>query len=372
MSDSTRAMSARCVVSATLRLGVVRAVPCLPSHGVGWATDRLVRGVPSSLAAPVVQRPASRSTLSPSAPRGFGPVEALLLLALSSMWGLSFLFVELALRDLGPLWIVAGRTAVGGLVLVVLLHLRGRRLPTKAKIWGHLLVLGVMNNAIPWTALAWAQQSLPSGLTALLMAIVPTSTLLVSALVGLERITNQRLLGLLLALGGVGAIVAEDLEQPGRIVAVLVVVAATMLYASGAVYAKSFVSGSVPPLVLASGQVLSAALVTIPLAFMLETTVPTPARLAGTTLVAVGLLGALGTGLAFLVFYTLIERVGATNATMTTYLIPLVAIAAGAIVLGERLGLAAAIGGALIVSGIWLAQRGTRAAPVLPVEEPIA
>ena len=307
----------------------------------------------------------------PSSPRGFGPIETLLLLALSSMWGLSFLFVELALRELGPVWIVAGRTGVGGSVLVVLLHLRGRRLPTVPRMWGHLLVLGVINNAVPWTALAWAQQSLPSGLTALLMAIVPTSTLLVSALVGLERITRRRLIGLLLALAGVGAIVADDLEQPGRVVAVLVVVAATILYASGAVYAKTYVSGNLPPLVLATGQVLSAAVVTIPVALLFDPVRPVLSELTSTTLIAVGLLGALGTGFAFLLFYMLIERVGATNATMTTYLIPLVAIIAGALVLDERLGLAAAIGGGLIVTGIWLAQRGTRAVRPLVNEEPI-
>lgn len=294
-----------------------------------------------------------------------------MLLALSSMWGLSFLFVELALRELGPVWIVAGRTGVGGVVLVVLLHLRGRRLPTDVRLWGHLAVLGVINNAVPWTALAWAQQSLPSGLTALLMAVVPTSTLLVSAVVGLERITGKRLVGLLLALAGVGTIVAGDLEQPGRVVAVLVVVAATILYASGAVYAKSFVSGKLPPLVLATGQVLSAAAVTIPMALLFDASRPVLSGLTLTTLLAVGLLGSLGTGLAFLVFYTLIERVGATNATMTTYLIPLVAIVAGAAVLGERLGVPAAIGGALIVTGIWLAQRSTRPASPLAAEEPI-
>jgi drug/metabolite transporter (DMT)-like permease len=309
--------------------------------------------------------------VSPATPRGFGPLETLLLVALSSMWGLSFLFVELALRDLGPVWIVAGRTGVGGSVLVVLLHLRGRRLPTDPRMWGHLLLLGVVNNAVPWTALAWAQQSLPSGLTALLMAVVPTSTLLVSAVVGLERITGRRLVGLLLALAGVGAIVAEDLEQPGRVLAVIVVVAATLLYASGAVYAKTYVSGNLPPLVLATGQVLSAAVVTIPAALVVEPDRPVFSELATTTVVAVALLGALGTGFAFLLFYMLIERVGATNATMTTYLIPLVAIAAGAVVLDERLGVAAAIGGGLIVTGIWLAQRGTRSAPSLPSEEPI-
>lgn len=300
--------------------------------------------------------------MSPSTTRGFGTAEAVLLVVLSAMWGFSFLFIELALRELGPVWIVAGRTSVGGLVLLVLLYARGRRLPTSWRLWRHLLVLGIINNAVPWSVIAWAQQSLPSGLTALLMAVVPLSTLLVSALIGLETITRARLIGLVLAMSGVAAIVAGDLEQPGRVLAVLAVLASTLLYASGAVYAKTFVSGALPPLVLSTGQVLSAALVAIPGAYLIEGPVPALTGLTLTTLGAVLLLGALGTGLAFLVFYTLIERVGATNATMTTYLIPLVAIIAGAVVLGERLGLGAAVGGILIITGIWLGQRGTRAA----------
>lgn len=272
------------------------------------------------------------------------------------MWGLSFLFVELALRDLTPLWIVALRTLAGGLTLLVLLRLRGGTLPRTRRLWGTVALLGVVNNAAPWALLAWAQQTLPSGLAGLLMAIVPTSTLLVAAAVGLERITRARLLGLLLALGGVGVIVAGDLEQPGRALAVAGVVVATLLYATGAVLAKQRASGTAPPLTIATGQVLSAAVVGLPVAWV--TSGPIDVRaVAGTSWLAVALLGMFGTGLAFLVFYVLVERVGATNATLTTYLIPIVAVVAGALLLDERLGLGAIAGGALILLGIWLAQR---------------
>lgn len=298
------------------------------------------------------------ATPLPSA-RSFSLGDATLLLALSSMWGLSFLFVELSLRELPPLWIVVGRTGIGGLVLLALLLVRRRGLPDRWRTWGHLLVLGTINNAVPWTAIAWAQQSLPSGLTALLMAIVPTSTLLVSALVGLERITRRRLVGLIVALGGVAAIVLGDIDRPGRVLAVLVVVAATMGYASGAVYAKTFVSGTTGALPLAAGQVLCATAVTTIVALSVDGLPPAPTTLGATTLTAVTLLGVLGTGLAFYAFYTLIARVGATNATLTTYLIPLVALVAGVIVLDERLTPPALLGGAMIVVGIWLAQRGT-------------
>lgn len=286
----------------------------------------------------------------------FGPREAGLLVLLSSMWGLSFLFVEVALREVGPFWIVAGRTAVGGLVLSSILLLRRQDLPRDVRLWGRLLVLGLINNAAPWTMLAWAQQTLPSGLTGLLMAIVPTSTLIVAALVGLERITPRRLTGLLLALAGVGVIVGADIEQPGRVVAVAVVLLATLLYATGAVFAKSRVSGHAPPLALATGQVLAAAAITTPVALVREGPVALP-DLALTTIASVTALGALGTGLAFLAFYTLVARVGATNATLTTYLIPIVAVVAGAVVLDERLGPSAFAGGTLILIGIWLAQR---------------
>ena len=290
----------------------------------------------------------------PAAAR-FAPVDVGLLLLLSAMWGMSFLFIELALRELGPIWIVAGRTAVGGIVLLTILLLRGTGLPRGRDLWLRLVTLGVVNNALPWAMVAWAQQRLPSGLTGLLMAIVPTSTLLVAALVGLERITPRRLAGLLLALGGVAVIVGGDAEQPGRVLAVLAVVLATLGYASGAVFAKSQVSGRAPPLTIATGQVLSAAVVTLPVAWLIEGR-PAVASLAPTTLGAVALLGALGTGMAFLVFYVLVARVGATNATLTTYLIPIVAVAAGTLFLDERLGPSALAGGGLILVGIWLAQ----------------
>jgi drug/metabolite transporter (DMT)-like permease len=300
--------------------------------------------------------------------RTFTPRDTLLLLSLAAMWGLSFLFIEVALRGLTPIWIVAGRTLVGAAFLLVVLQLRGQRLPSSLRLWRHLVILGVVSNALPWGAMAWAQQALPSGLVALLMALVPTSTLVVSVVVGMERFSRARTVGLLLALGGVGLTVAADLSDRGRLVAIAVVVTATVLYAMGAVYAKRFVSGVASPLTIAAGQVLSASVVSLVAAAVLEP-VPDLAALSPMVLGAVAALGILGTGAAFLVFYVLIARVGATNTTLVTYLIPLVAVVAGALVLGERLPPVALAGGLLIGVGIWLAQRGTRPGPVEVLEE---
>ncbi|GGI09601.1 DMT family transporter [Egicoccus halophilus] len=286
----------------------------------------------------------------------FTPADTALLLTLGSMWGLSFLFIELGLRGLGPVSIVAGRTFIGATVLLVAVAFRRQRTPRSWRWWGHVAVLGVLSNAVPWTAVAAAQRAIPSGLAALLMALVPSSTFLVAASLRMERVTAARIAGLAMALAGVGIIVAPDLGDRGRVLAVVTVVAATVLYAGGAVYAKRYVSGTAAPLMIATGQVLTAFLAALPMALVIEG-VPTRAALRADVLGAVAALGVFGTGLAYLVFYLLIARVGATNTTLTTYLIPLVAVVAGALFLGERLGAPALAGGVAIVLGIWLAQR---------------
>lgn len=300
----------------------------------------------------------------PAAPSArFGPAETSLLLLLASMWGLSFLYIEVALDAVEPIWIVVARTTIGAAVLLMVLAARRGALPRGRRTWMHLALLGVMNNAIPWTAVSYAQQSLTSGQTALLMALVPMSTLLISMSIGLERLNALRLTGLLLALSGVGLMVAEDLDDPGRITAMMIVLGATLLYAAGSVYAKKTVSGRIPPLTLATGQVVSAAVLWLPLGLLVA---PAPGSdalhwpIVGSLLA----LGGLGTGAAFLVFYTLIERVGATNTTMVTYLIPVIAVIAGVVILGERIGPLALLGALLVGGGIWLGQRGSPRAPV--------
>lgn len=341
---------------------VARDVP------VAWAGRAPAPASSASLSPPrgfTVSRPA---TTPRTADASFGPAETAMLLGLASMWGGSFLFISVALRGLTPLWVVTGRCLVGGLVLLVILQVRRRALPRSAQLWGRLFVLGAMSNALPWGLIAWAQQSLPSGLTALLMALVPSSTMVVAVSLRQERFTAARLAGLLLALSGVGMTVLDDLGNPDRVVAILAVVAATVFYACGAVYAKGRVSGHAGPLVIATGQVLSASALALPAALLFEPT-PTAAVWDPLVVASVLALGALGTGLAFLLFYMLIARVGATNTTMVTYLIPIVAVIAGALLLDERLGWASLFGGVLIGIGIWVAQRSS-ARPRDHLEEP--
>lgn len=284
----------------------------------------------------------------------FTNVDAGLTIVLALMWGVSFLFIKVAVDDVGPAWVVAGRTTVGAATLAVILLVRGRRYPTGRDTWRHLAVLGLLSNMLPWLLLAWAEQSIPSGLTAVLNALTPSMTLAVAVAIGLERLTRSRVLGLLLALAGTTLAVWRELGADGGLLPVLGIVLATVLYGVGAVYAKRHVSGRFGPLQLAAGQVLVSAVVTT-VGALVFTGLPHGLEVdsAGSLLG----LGALGTGLAFLIFYRLLDSVGATSATLVTYLIPVVGLVAGAVVLGERFGPNVLVGLVVIIAGIWVAQR---------------
>lgn len=286
----------------------------------------------------------------------FTPGDVGLFLLLAASWGMSFVFIKVSVGALSPLWVVAVRTTIGGAILLVILHARGGRLPTDRAVWAHLFVLATIGNAVPWALVAWAQQTIPSGLAAVVNSLVPASTLAVAAAVGIERLTLRRVAGLALAVVGTLIVVGGEVGAPGRLLSIVILAGATVLYGGATVYAKRFVSDHVRPLTIAAGQVVLAAAVSIPVAWLAG---PTPrwSDLRPSVIVSMLLLGAFGTGIAFLLYYLLIGRVGPTNTTMVTYLIPVVGLAAGALLLDERFGLHVLAGLAVIVLGIWLAQR---------------
>lgn len=290
----------------------------------------------------------------------FEPADVGLFLTLSAMWGFSFLFIKVAVGQLSPVEVVAGRTLVGAAALLLILRARGGHLPRGWVIWGHLMVLATAGNAIPWTIFAWAEESIPSGLAAVINSLMPATTLAVAAAIGIERLTLRKVGGLVLAFTGTAIVVSGELGAPGRLFAVLGAVIATLFYAGATVYTKRFVSGRESPMVLATGQVLGAAVLSTGVALLLGP-VPDLGALRWEVTGSVVALGVFGTGLAFLVFYALIERVGASNASMVTYLIPVVGLLAGWLILDETFGPHVLAGAAVIVAGIWLAQRERRA-----------
>lgn len=284
----------------------------------------------------------------------FGDAAVLMLLA--GLWGFTFLFIEIALEGLTPLWLVACRTLAGAAVLLVVVRVRRLVLPRRLTMWVHLLVLAVPSNVVPWTLVAWAQQTIPSGLTAILYSLIPVTTFLIAAVAGMERFTVRKIIGLLTAVVGTIVVIGEDAGMPGRTQASLAVVAAVACLAGGAVYAKRYVSPHIRPLPMAAGQI-SLAFLASAAAALLFAPFPTAAALTPGVVASVTTLGVLGTGLAFMLYYRLIDRVGATNATLVTYLTPVIGLLAGWLVLQERVGASLLAGAAIIIVGMWYSQR---------------
>jgi len=277
--------------------------------------------------------------------------------ALALAWGASFLFIELALEGLSPLQIVLGRLSAGAAVLWSILALRRHELPRGLQLWGHLLVLGIVGNIIPFSLFGFAQERVTSGLAGVLNGSTPLFTLLVAvAALPEERFSATRGLGLGLGFAGVVLVVGPWDANPltSSIPGQLACLGASACYAVAFVYTRRFVSGSgYPPSALAAGQ-LGAAAVALWLA------APLIARgevdLTVTVVASTVALGAIGTGVAYLLYYRLIAEAGATSTSMVTYLIPVVAVVLGVIVLREPIGWNLFAGAAVVILGVAVAE----------------
>lgn len=285
----------------------------------------------------------------------FRPRDVALLVLLALTWGNSFLFIKLAVSALSPLWLVTARMTLGGLFLVAIAAALRRKLPRDPGSLGVLGFVGVVGCALPWAGQAWAQRSLDSGLVAVLNSFTPVATLTVAVLAGQEQLHRNRVVGLGVAILGTLVVVGGEVGSGRSRGALLMAVLATTGYAVGAVVTRARISRRIGTLVAAATQLCFGALATAPLAWAVGG--PPPTGLAPVVAGAVLALGLLGTGLAFLVYFTLIENVGATNASMVTYLAPVVGLASGALFRGERFGVNVLVGATLLICGVWLAQR---------------
>jgi drug/metabolite transporter (DMT)-like permease len=275
----------------------------------------------------------------------------LLLAALALIWGGTFFFIEVALLDLPPLTIVLGRVGLAALALLAVALLLGLRLPREPGLWRALLVMGALNNVLPFTLIATAQTEITSGLAAILNSTAPLfSLLLAHAVAGGERITSQRLLGLLLGIAGVAVLVGPDalagLGAHG--LAQIAVLGAAFSYACAALYGRRF--RNLPPLVVACGQLMGSTLLILPAALVIDR----PWQLApGTaTWVALLSLALLGTALAYLAYFRLLASAGATNLLLVALLAPASALALGVLLLGEPVFPAMMVGMTLIAAGL--------------------
>ncbi len=296
-----------------------------------------------------------------------------LLLILSALWGASYLFIKVAVDEIDPAPLMALRLFFASLVLVPLLMLqRGARetvADLRAAGWG-LLVLGLINTALPFTLIAWGEQYVDSSIAGIANAPVPIFV----ALLALkyrpsERVSGLRLVGIFLGFLGV-AVLAGFHPEGGRwaVAGTLAVVLASLFYAASNLFAQARYS-TTSPMVLVAGSSLAGMLILLPLSlFQLPAEVPSAKALG-----SVFVLGTLGTAFALILYFRMLQAYGASRASLVTYLIPPFAVAYGVGLLDESIHLNAILGLTLILAGVALgsgAFRFTRAREAITAANP--
>lgn len=281
----------------------------------------------------------------------------IMLIALSVLWGGSFFFFEVLLEHWQPLTIVTLRVSIAAMVLWVVVLTRRAAIPNTGKAWFALLVIALLNNAIPFTLIVWGQTHITAGLSSILNATTPFFTVLVAgALLADERITKGKMVGVILGIMGVVVMIGPEVLiggfGSGNVLGQLAVMGAAISYAFAGVWSRRFKAMGITPLIIAAGQTLLAAIMLLPLALAVEAPLGTLQTASKTIWAAMIGLAVFSTALAYLLYFRLIARAGATNASLVTFLVPISAILLGVVFLSEPFTRPQAIGMALIGLGL--------------------
>ncbi|MSP82527.1 MAG: DMT family transporter [Alphaproteobacteria bacterium] len=285
-----------------------------------------------------------------------GPREWGMLLVLAVLWGGTFFFVEVALRDLGPLTIVALRVGLAAVALHGLLLAIGRRMPTDPRALVAFLGMGLLNNVIPFSLIFWGQVQVTGGLAAILNATTPFFTVLVAqVMIADERATAPRLAGVVLGLVGAVVVIGPGaLAGAGEnVLPELACLAGALSYAFAGAFGRRFRRMRIGPLETATGQLTASSLMILPLALVVEQpwSLPLPTLATGAAVLGLALLS---TALAYNLYFRILEAAGATNLLLVTFLIPITALLLGALVLGEAIAARHLVGMAVIGAGLAL------------------
>lgn len=280
---------------------------------------------------------------------------------LAVIWGSSFALIKIADRELPVLWVALGRVALGAVALLPLLALRRERLPRDPRLWGHLAVVALVYNAVPFVLFAYGETKVSSVLAGLYNGATPLLVLLVSlAVLPEERPTRERVLGLAVGFCGVVVVLGPWRGLAGgELLGHLACLGAAACYGLAFPYTRRHLAGRAESGVsLTAAQLLCA---TAELAVLVPCTggVPDLGVSAGVGLALLGL-GALGTGVAYVLNYAIIRAAGAGTASTVTYLIPVFSTALGVLALGEALGWNEPAGALVVLGGIAISQGRVR------------
>ena len=281
------------------------------------------------------------------------------LIILSILWGGSFFFVEIAVRDLPTFTIVVCRVVLAALILNLVMVMQGQRMPNPAtaagrRIWAAFLVMGLINNAIPFSLIVWGQAHIASGVASILNATTPLFAVVVTHLMTSdERMTLPRLAGVILGIIGVAVLIGGTaLQSLGvNVVAQLAVLGAAISYAFAGTFGRRFKTMGISPIATATGQVSASSLLMLPLVLAVDQPWTLAMPSTGTVLALIAL-AALSTALAYILYFHILASSGATNVLLVTFLVPVSAIMLGILFLNESLGTKHIIGIALIGAGL--------------------
>ncbi len=292
--------------------------------------------------------------MPPAVHRSMTSTEWGLLLFLALLWGGSYFYNAIAVKALPTLTVVTVRVVLGAVLLYAVVRISGARMPRDGKTWRAFFVMGLINNVIPFSMIAWSQGYVASGLASILNATTPLfAVVLAHFTTADEKTSPARVTGVIIGIVGVTVMIGPDAlsEVKGQFVAELVCLSASILYAGSGIYGRRFGKAGLPPLVTAAGQIGASSVMMIPLAAMVERpwNLPFPSLEVWAALFG---LGAISTCLAYIVYYRILATAGAVNLLLVTLLLPVTAILLGALILGERLGMNHFLGMALIGLGL--------------------
>jgi len=274
------------------------------------------------------------------------------LLLLAAIWGASFLFMRIASPEMGPIWLIEFRVLVAGLFLLPILA-HAKKVGELRRFWKPLLLLGIINSAVPFTLLAYASVFLPAGLTSILNATAPLFGIIVAFFWLKERFSLTRGIGFIMGFSGVAVLLGWENGAGTELsyTAVIAALVASVFYAFGAPYARLRL-GAAAPLTVATGSQLGAALFLLPaLPFSTPKSSPTL-----TVLLVALALAVLSTAVAYILYFHLIQTIGSSKALTVTYLVPLFAMVWAFVFLSEPITTAMIVGCALILSGTAVAN----------------
>ena len=275
----------------------------------------------------------------------------IMLLMLAAVWGGSFFFGEIALREIPPLTITLYRVMWALPILALIVLLKGIYVPRSLKVWGAYLVMGALNNAIPFSLIFWGQTQIESGLASILNG---TTAMFAAVVAGLllrdESLTAKKIFGALLGLTGVAFIMGPRALADFNLsdLAQLAILGATLSYAFAGVWGKTVLAGQ-PPLMNAFGMLIGSTVLMIPIVLMFDG--PPNLELSKGVWAALIGLASLSTALAYVLYFAILARAGAANLLLVTLLIPLFAVGLGVLFLDEQMKLEALIGFAIIGLG---------------------